>query len=222
LAFQNKIVGLVLIASPSYGARWANRLKLLSRLYKQKMGAQLEWKSWSLEDLDRRFKALIKEKRIPGLDGEEACEHHFILHRWWWPWNPIVLVSVESAGRYFGPAQTLAGTDHFTCVKPDSRRHPAFEFVGDFCRKLSAVKLPAPPPPSPPSVRVEVRSEPSPIIRPTDKDVRVYDTKLQKLLETLPVVYKGGERSWMFLPILIFILTGVFALLVYFKWLLNF
>jgi hypothetical protein len=38
-----------------------------------------------------------------------------------------VLVEKASAARYFGEPIRLQGTDHFSAVKPDSRRHPAYE-----------------------------------------------------------------------------------------------
>lgn len=136
-AFESKEVGLVLIASPSYGSRYADRLKLLSRFYKHQLGRQLRWGNWSLRDLDERFKDLVDADRIPGLRGVEAVENHFIFHRKWLP-NQKLVVAEESAGRYFGAPVLLRKTDHFSTVKPDSRRHPAYELLVDFW-------IPAPP-----------------------------------------------------------------------------
>jgi Putative serine esterase (DUF676) len=129
-------IGLVLIASPSYGSRWANRLSLLTKFYNNKLGIRLEWGNWSLEDLDDRFKRLLSEKRLPQLQGAEAYENHFILHRKWLP-DKALVVTKESAGKYFGPPVLLRKTNHFTSVKPDSITHPSYEFLFDFIHKLS-------------------------------------------------------------------------------------
>jgi tetratricopeptide (TPR) repeat protein len=133
--FKDKIVGLVLIASPSFGSGWATKLSLLSEFYNAQLARQLEWGNNSLDDLDERFHRLIKERRIPHLLGIEAYENHFIFHRKFVP-DRLVVVDKNSAGRYFAPAHLLAQTDHFTCVKPDSERHPAHELLVDFCSEL--------------------------------------------------------------------------------------
>ncbi len=132
--FKDKdLVGTVLIASPSYGARMADRLKPLSELYNQSLGAQLEWGHWSLRDLDDRFKDMVNDraKHIPNLKGIEGYENHFILHRRLLP-DRTVLVTEESAGRYFGAPVHLRNTDHFSTVKPHGVDHPAHELLVDF------------------------------------------------------------------------------------------
>ena len=141
-AFRQKKVGLVLIASPSYGSDLADRLHWLTDFYYQQLGAQLEWGSWSLRDLDARFKTLVNERRIPNLVGVEAYENHFIFHRKWWP-DRLQVVTAESAGRYFGAPVLLRGTDHFSAVKPDGLRHPAHELLVDFWAKYFVSEAPA-------------------------------------------------------------------------------
>lgn len=106
-AFADKTIGLALMASPSYGARLADTLGGLSRLYRQKLGQQLEWGSWGLEDLDRRFKLLLSQHRIPHLIGAEAYENRSIFHRRWLPRFLNSVVVKESAARYFAPARQL-------------------------------------------------------------------------------------------------------------------
>jgi hypothetical protein len=135
-AFAQKTIGLALMASPSYGAHLANTLSGLSRLYRQKLGRQLEWGSWGLEDLDRRFKLLIATRRVPHLIGAEAYENRFVLHRKWLPRFLDSVVEKESAARYFAPARQLPGTDHFTIVKPQGPNHPAHLFPCAFLRDL--------------------------------------------------------------------------------------
>lgn len=129
--FADKNVGLVLIASPSYGSYLANVVSFLTTVYRQKLGKQLEWGSESLEDLDDRFKSLLADRTIRNLVGVEACENHFVIHHRFLP-DRFVVVEKESAARYFAEPRRLAATDHFTSVKPDSRRHPAYELLLDF------------------------------------------------------------------------------------------
>jgi hypothetical protein len=141
--FENTTIGLVLIASPSFGADLASKLDLIAQLYNSRLGIQLQWGNWSLRELDDRFKRLIKDKGIPRLSGIEACENHFIFHRRWLP-DKKVVVSKESAGRYFGPAVMLRNTDHFTSVKPDGQKHPAYELLADFYREFKGKGEPVP------------------------------------------------------------------------------
>lgn len=129
--FADKNIGLVLIASPSFGSYLANVVKFLMVLYHQKLGRQLEWGNESLEDLDDRFKSLVGDRAIPHLVGVEAFENHFIIHRTFLP-DSTVVVEKESAARYFAEPRRLRATDHFTAVKPSSRRHPAYELLLDF------------------------------------------------------------------------------------------
>ncbi len=144
MSFVDKNVGLALVASPSYGSDLANHLELIAEFYNNALGRQLKWGNWSLQDLDSRFRRLIAENRIPNLSGAEACENHFVIHRWLIP-DKKVVVTKESAGRYFGPAVMLRDTDHFTCVKPDGAKHPGYEFLQDFCTTFEqGVASPAP------------------------------------------------------------------------------
>ena len=131
--FRNKRVGLVLIASPSAGSRWANWLGALTTLYGHAVGQQLQEDNWFLRELDAQFKIMLVEKRIPGLVGIEAHENHFVVHRKWVP-DKLVVVPEDSAGRYWGPSKLLRATDHFTSVKPSDKRHPAHELLVDFCQ----------------------------------------------------------------------------------------
>jgi hypothetical protein len=140
--FAKKAVGVVLIASPSYGSRWANWLGVLTSLYGHKVGEQLKEGSWSLRDLDAQFRTLINERKIPQLCGVEAYENHFVIHNKWIP-NTNTVVSEDSAGRYFGPPILLRNTDHFSSVKPDTFDHPAYELLVDFCQTHSDMFLTA-------------------------------------------------------------------------------
>lgn len=128
--FKEKAIALLLMASPSYGSDYASGLGIsaLIRFYKNKIAAQLKAANGSLQDLDDRFKLMVHERKIPKLVGAEAIEHHGIGHRKWLPgFSPVV--SKESAARYFGASKTLPGTDHSTCVKPDSCEHQSHKFL---------------------------------------------------------------------------------------------
>jgi|GEM_PF-6544289 len=130
--FADKNVGLILIASPSYGSEEANRLAWLAQLFGNQLGKDLKWGNETLKDLDSRFKDLIYQRRLKNLVGVEAYENHFIIHRRWWLSDISRVVTEDSAGRYFGAPKLLRNTDHFTCVKPTSRSHPTYELLIDF------------------------------------------------------------------------------------------
>ena len=139
--FKDKMVGLVLLASPSLGSIYANKLTFLAKFYNQKLGLQLRWGGESLDELDDRFRRLVFErnKYFAGFTGVEAYEHFFVLRRDWLPaWldrflpNRRRLVDRSSAGQYFGAPRSLEGTDHFLTAKPDGLRHPSHELIVNF------------------------------------------------------------------------------------------
>lgn len=131
--FKDKKVGLVLIASPSYGSQFANSLEALTKLFNHQQGVQLQWGNWNLRDLDDRFKELKERKRISDLSGIELYENHFVVHKKWLPiFNRTVVVPKESAGRYFGAAKQVAKTDHFTICKPREKSDLVHQYLFDF------------------------------------------------------------------------------------------
>lgn len=141
-AFQQKNVGLVLIASPSTGSFYADLFSFLADIYRNELGGILRRDSVLLADLDSRFKEMVhnKEEHIPRLVGAEACEHHMILrrklfgrlHRWVPPLTKRRVVDPKSAGQYFPPVEMIADSDHFSVVKPPSARHYTHTFLGRF------------------------------------------------------------------------------------------
>lgn len=128
--FATKQIGLVLMASPSYGSKLANTLGGLASFYDNQLGRHLRWGNDLLQNLDDRFKDVLDRRTIPQLVGIEACENHFIIHRKFWP-NRMKVVKKDSAGRYFA-VRMLANTDHFSVVKPSSASHPAHLLLVDF------------------------------------------------------------------------------------------
>jgi pimeloyl-ACP methyl ester carboxylesterase len=141
--FRQKKIALLLIASPSIGAKYANRLENLLAVLQHETGRQLGWKSPDLVDLDRRFRDLMEQNLIPDLMGRELCEHRFPIYRRWLA--PILnrfppVVELDSAGRYFGDARRLPDTNHSSAVKPDSDKHCAHvqlrEFYSEVVRRF--------------------------------------------------------------------------------------
>jgi hypothetical protein len=128
--FRDKQVGLVLLASPSFGSRLADRLGGLANFYDNQLGKHLRWGNDLLKDLDDRFKELVDQRTIERLVGVEGCENHFVIHRKWLPDRSFV-VERESAGRYFS-SRMLANTDHFSIVKPGGFDHPAHKLLVEF------------------------------------------------------------------------------------------
>ena len=144
-AFQDKAVGLMLLASPSIGSEYADRLTFLTAFYKSEQGKLLSWKNDILKDLDGKFKDFIHKKRLPAFTGIEGVENHFILHPkpGWFPQLGLKpIVSEDSAGRYFGQAKLLPGTDHLSIAKPDSLTHPSHALLVDFLEEFAELPLP--------------------------------------------------------------------------------
>lgn len=145
----DKKIGLLLMASPSHGSVFADKLKWLLQIYNHKIGKQLKIGSWSLDDLDDRFKQLVQDNTIKELDGIEAYEHkYFSLFKhipFFKKLSSITsflpslrrekIVEKESASRYFGPPSQLPNTDHFSIVKTNGPSHPAHTLLVDFITK---------------------------------------------------------------------------------------
>ena len=157
-AFRDKAVGVALIASPSRGSVWANVASIAATYYNQSLGRQLEWRGEAIEEIHSRFKDLVvaRDLDVALLFGMEACETQMVFRksvpatiRWLLP-NRLKVVTTESAGQYFGQVKYLAGTDHFSSVKPDSLTHPSHEFLETFVRRFRALQpTPAPLTPLP-------------------------------------------------------------------------
>jgi hypothetical protein len=145
--FSSKQVGLLLMASPSIGSRYANILGNPLDLLRHEIGRQLVWGADVLDDLDERFSETM-QTRILKLTGMEACEHRFLFYRkWLGPLNRLFprIVEPESAGRYFRPARLIPNTDHSSIVKPDSFRHASHLLLREFYKERVDVQLPLPP-----------------------------------------------------------------------------
>ncbi|MGF6409395.1 alpha/beta fold hydrolase [Paraburkholderia sp. MM5482-R1] len=130
--FARKRVGFVLMASPSMGSRFANWIGPFARPLRNRQLDLLKAGSTTLADVDRRFRRLLDERRIPDLFGAEAVEHHLLsrlpnLSRF--VGNVVV---TNSASRYFGEPRILPRTNHGSIVKPDGAEHVSHKFLIDF------------------------------------------------------------------------------------------
>jgi hypothetical protein len=134
--FLNKRIGLILIASPSYGSGYADTLSPLIAFYRNRMGRELRWGAELLDDLDARFRNLIFSKFKDILYGKEFTEHQFVTPssifptffklpdfsklRKFFPFSPPPIVSKMSSGRFFQSVTMIPGSDHFSICKPRS------------------------------------------------------------------------------------------------------
>lgn len=163
--FREKTVGLVLLASPSRGSEWSNRLEWLHKLFKNKMAGQLARDNDSVVDLDVRFADLVHQRRIPKLVGIDAFEHKFII-----PgilFNTENVVSASDSASYFGAYKILPNTDHFSIAKPVSPSDPSHHLLWEFYEKrfkaIASIKEPVKPAEttaSPPSFEIKDRQHP--------------------------------------------------------------
>lgn len=128
--FKEKNVGVVLLASPSRGSAWSNRLKWLRELFGNKMAGQLARDNDFIMDLDARFADLVSQKKLPGLVGIDAFENKFII-----PgiiFNDTHVVTAQDSASYFGSYKIIPKSDHFSIAKPNSHSHPSHQLLWDF------------------------------------------------------------------------------------------
>lgn len=132
--FADKAVGLVLIASPSIGTPDADRLRFIADFVHSKQGRELAFNNPYLEGLDKDFKNLVNEDRIPNLVGTEWLEHHLIISKWFDLYRDSVLVDENTAARYFGESRPIADSDHTSIVKPTGKDQEAHRALRVFYR----------------------------------------------------------------------------------------
>lgn len=128
--FIDKNIGLVFMASPSLGSRYANFVSLVSSFVKHAQRDELKAFGPLLMDLDRRFKNLIHGSSFrSAIIGVEAIEHKAPF------WGLARIVNKESAGRYFGAPITVPKSNHSTIVKPDGLGARSHKILQDFFRR---------------------------------------------------------------------------------------
>ena len=126
--------GLLLVASPSLGADWANWLKPIAQSFQHSQADALRFSKQNrwLDTLDRDFRDL-KESGKLELRGRELIEDKFIvLHKFFF--FPKIVERISGA-RYFGETLKIAASDHFSIAKPkdaNALQHTALcELIAD-------------------------------------------------------------------------------------------
>jgi pimeloyl-ACP methyl ester carboxylesterase len=132
--FKDKDVALVLIASPSYGVHGVDTLSLLINLSANAQALALKWNSEIIGDWDDRFKDLRESGFIRKLRGIEFYENKFIVKwKYFLPYfGKYLVVSRESAGRYFGAPKQIPRSDHYSICKPKSKNDIVHQYLHDF------------------------------------------------------------------------------------------
>jgi hypothetical protein len=166
-AFRGKRIGLLLIASPSFGSRDADRLTQLFAMTQARIGEQLRWGSDMLDDLDKDFDQLLRrrdgELRIVGRELYEQLPPTVAsLKRYLGAtvasiasfWVDVPVVEKESAVRYFHPGIEVFGADHFSIAKPTGPNHRTHEQLVDLFLELKATEKPGCP--APPFFAIEL------------------------------------------------------------------
>jgi len=110
-------LGLFLVASPSLGSKYANLFGLLARVLGNSQAQVLRFSrnnAW-LNDLDRNFFNL-KELKLLSIEGQELIEDQFIVAK---RFIRRQVVPAITGARYFGEAQKIPFSDHFSIAKPE-------------------------------------------------------------------------------------------------------
>ena len=125
---HSKHVGVVLVASPSLGSKWANVIgALLGGIIKNQQREQLEVGSAYLKSLNREFMKLKDGGSSFRLSGTDLFEHQFLL-KFFRLFTNERTVKAENSHVFFGAANVIDGTDHSSIAKPidrESRVHRA-------------------------------------------------------------------------------------------------
>jgi hypothetical protein len=115
--FKNKELGLFLVASPSRGSEWADRLKGLSSHVQHKMALQLSRDSEYVVRLDKLFSELVARRKIWMLVGMDVFESRFVVPYWYFLERTVV-VDPDESRYYFGEPRLVPASDHFSISKP--------------------------------------------------------------------------------------------------------
>lgn len=160
-AFRGKRIGLLLVASPSLGSDYADKLVTVASLVHSQLVRQLAPNSPFLVQLDRDFVRLMKSREFrDSLAGGELVENYFIgaaatdssllgMTR------TLILKSfmsrvVEegSASRYFPLNKVVVpGSDHFTIAQPSGLNDLSHARLADVYQRMKALDTPACEPP---------------------------------------------------------------------------
>ena len=134
--FKNKKLGLFLVASPSRGSEWADRMQGLSANIQHKMALQLSRNSEFVVRLDKLFSELVARRKIWMLAGMDVFESRFVVPYWYF-FEKAVVVDPDESRYYFGEPRLVPESDHFSISKPSlksSREADSFphEYLWEF------------------------------------------------------------------------------------------
>jgi hypothetical protein len=117
--FKDKIIGLVLVASPSHGSAWADRFTWLKDFYGNEMVGELALYNAVTMGIGQRFAELVDTKKLK-LTGIHLFENKLIGGRFFGFWRNERIVKAEASASYFGAYKLVPGSDHFSIAKPVS------------------------------------------------------------------------------------------------------
>lgn len=146
LGYNNSVknIGLFLIASPSLGSDYANKVKPLAGLMQNEQAQYLQFsdRNTLLNQLDGDFKKLIEAGNIE-IRGKELIEDKPLQDVP--PWSRLFLqkpiVLPFSAARYFSDSYKIPGSDHDTIAKPENERSSQHLALKHFLEKCQAAWL---------------------------------------------------------------------------------
>lgn len=133
--FKEKNIGLVLISSPSMGSNYADALKKISKIYKQKIISNLTTTSETLNSIDNRFRDILNNRKL-NITGAEACEARPPIFSKWLPIPLKRIVDESSGSRYFGGTRLIAKSDHSSIAKPESSGHGSHLFLASYVQNI--------------------------------------------------------------------------------------
>jgi Putative serine esterase (DUF676) len=131
----NRRIGFFLLASPSLGSEYANRVEILSKMLGNTQVDALKFSqtnSW-LIDLDKNFLSL-KERRNSQIYGKELIEDKSTLFGGFFG-KPIV--QRYSAAKYFGDPFKVPKSNHSTIAAPNGKDAIQHRLLCQFVEELS-------------------------------------------------------------------------------------
>jgi hypothetical protein len=137
--FANKKVGLFLLASPSRGSEWAERVRGLSNLLNHKMISELRTNSGLLVSMDKRFSELLARRRIWMIAGMDVFESRFVVPGWLW--SSSVVVDPEQSRWYFGEPRMVPNSDHFSIAKPTKDKNSADHYPHEYLMEFYELRF---------------------------------------------------------------------------------
>jgi hypothetical protein len=171
--FADKRIGLLLVASPSGGSSYAKMLATVASVTRQRLVEELQIDSPFLQQLDRSFKLLRDEQKIPSLVGTELIENQFIdlgaessgmtatlWRQFGWTLTTVFgtrIVEPASAARYFGRSVVIPKSDHYTIARPTGLNDYAHRELVLLFDRMQAAPAPSCQPPSAFKLMIDLR-----------------------------------------------------------------